>query len=62
VLERYAWVDKQNGIAQIPIERAIELVAEHGLPALPPVPAPAPAPGASASPEDAASAAVPPKQ
>lgn len=62
VLERYAWVDKQNGIAQIPVERAIELVAERGLPALPPVPAPAPAPGASASPEGAASAAVPPKQ
>ncbi|MCL4849125.1 MAG: hypothetical protein KJ066_21440 [Acidobacteria bacterium] len=31
-LERYAWVDRSRGIAQIPIERAMDLVAEHGLP------------------------------
>jgi hypothetical protein len=47
VLEGYAWVDEKNGIAQIPIERAIELVAEHGLPSLPSMPASAPVPGAS---------------
>lgn len=29
----YAWVDKQAGTVQIPVSRAIELVAEQGLPA-----------------------------
>ena len=33
LLHGYAWVDKTNGIVRIPIERAIELVAERGLPA-----------------------------
>ena len=31
-LDSYHWVDKANGIAQIPVSRAIELVAEKGLP------------------------------
>jgi hypothetical protein len=56
VLERYAWVDEKNGIAQIPIERAIELVAERGLP---PLPAPAAAPGASNPTEGATPGARP---
>jgi len=30
----YEWVDKQGGIARIPIERAKELIAEKGLPSL----------------------------
>jgi hypothetical protein len=30
----YDWVDKQGGIARIPIERAKELIAEKGLPSL----------------------------
>lgn len=29
VLHSYGWVDKQNGIARIPIERAMELLAER---------------------------------
>jgi hypothetical protein len=33
VLETYAWVDKEKGVVRIPIARAIELVAERGLPA-----------------------------
>jgi hypothetical protein len=33
VLSSYGWVDRQAGIVRIPIERAIELLAEHGLPA-----------------------------
>jgi hypothetical protein len=33
VLENYDWVDKQKGIVRIPIERAMELVAQRGLPA-----------------------------
>jgi hypothetical protein len=32
-LESYGWVDKEAGIARIPIERAMELTAERGLPA-----------------------------
>ena len=32
-LESYAWVDKAQGVTRIPIERAMELTLEHGLPA-----------------------------
>ncbi len=31
-LNTYAWVNKEAGIVRLPIERAIELVAERGLP------------------------------
>lgn len=31
-LEGYAWVNPQAGIVRIPIERAMDLVAERGLP------------------------------
>lgn len=31
-LERLAWVDRDNGIARIPIEDAMRLVARNGLP------------------------------
>jgi hypothetical protein len=50
VLNTYRWVDRQAGIAQVPVDRAIELIAEHGLPARPVLPAPgvATAPGAAA--------------
>ena len=30
----YQWVDKQGGVARIPIERAKEMIAEKGLPSL----------------------------
>ncbi|HWC97468.1 MAG TPA: hypothetical protein VG456_11975 [Candidatus Sulfopaludibacter sp.] len=33
VLNSYAWVDKQNGVVRIPIDRAIDLLAQRGLPA-----------------------------
>jgi hypothetical protein len=33
LLHSYGWVDRQAGIVRIPIERAIELLAERGLPA-----------------------------
>jgi len=36
-LSTTAWVDKSNGIVQIPIERAIELTAQRGLPEWPAV-------------------------
>ena len=32
MLHQYAWIDKDKGIVRIPIERAIELIAQRGLP------------------------------
>jgi hypothetical protein len=32
ILDSYGWVDRQAGIVRIPIERAIELLMERGLP------------------------------
>ena len=32
LLQSYGWVDRAAGIARIPLQRAMELVAEHGLP------------------------------
>ena len=32
VLNEYKWLDRQAGIARIPIDRAMEIVAERGLP------------------------------
>lgn len=32
-LNSYGWVDRKGGIVRIPIDRAIELLAERGLPA-----------------------------
>lgn len=46
LLTSYGWVDRDNAIARIPIERAMELVARRGLPdyrsAVPEAPADAP--------------------
>lgn len=33
VLQTYAWVDKGRGIVRVPIERAMEILAQRGLPA-----------------------------
>lgn len=44
-LSSYAWVDRSRGVARIPIERAMALIVEHGVPGgepLPPAPPPAP--------------------
>jgi hypothetical protein len=35
-LNSYGWVDEKAGTVRIPIERAMQLVAERGLPVLPP--------------------------
>jgi hypothetical protein len=32
ILNNYGWVDKEAGVVRIPIERAIELTLERGLP------------------------------
>jgi hypothetical protein len=42
-LTSYGWVDPASGVAHIPIERAIEILAARGLPSRPPAPAGAPA-------------------
>jgi len=38
LLNSYGWVDRQNGKVRIPIDRAIDLVAQRGLPSRPQVP------------------------
>jgi hypothetical protein len=32
VLESYAWVDRNTGVVRIPIEQAMKLIAERGMP------------------------------
>lgn len=32
VLKTYGWIDREKGIVRIPIDRAIEILAERGLP------------------------------
>ncbi len=39
VLARYGWVDKRAGVVRIPIDRAMELLVERGLPSSKPMPA-----------------------
>ena len=36
LLEHYSWVDQSKGKVRIPIERAMELIAQRGLPVVPP--------------------------
>ncbi|HEX9149042.1 MAG TPA: hypothetical protein VF958_07785 [Thermoanaerobaculia bacterium] len=50
ILESYGWVDRNGGIARIPIDRAMEILVERGLPPAKPMmpvmtPAPTPGPG-----------------
>ena len=33
VLSSYGWVDKEKGVVRIPVERAIDILAQRGLPA-----------------------------
>ncbi len=32
ILNSYGWADRQNGIVHIPIDRAIEIIEQRGLP------------------------------
>ena len=63
ILESYGWVDQKAGVARIPIDKAMDLVVERGLPwhapgtgpaptAPNPNPATGPMPGASRGQED----------
>ncbi|MGA2267453.1 MAG: hypothetical protein ABSH44_03185 [Bryobacteraceae bacterium] len=36
VLNSYAWIDPEKGVVRIPINRAMDLLAERGLPSRPP--------------------------
>ena len=47
-LQSYGWMDRATGAVHIPIERAIDLVAERGVAPLPPAPLVLPAPQAGA--------------
>lgn len=38
-LDEYGWVDRPGGIARLPVDRAIELLARRGLPTRPAEPA-----------------------
>jgi hypothetical protein len=33
ILNGYGWIDQQHGLVRIPIDRAIDLLAQRGLPA-----------------------------
>lgn len=46
VLTSYGWIDRQAGVARIPIDRAIDLLVANGLPSPAPEPTPAPPPRA----------------
>lgn len=35
-LDRYGWIDRERGVVQVPISRAMELLAQGGLPGWPP--------------------------
>ena len=37
LLDHYTWIDQSKGTVRIPIERAMELIAQQGLPVAPPV-------------------------
>lgn len=47
-LSSYAWVDRSGGVARIPIDRAMQLIVEGGVPGGKPLP-PAAVPGAPAA-------------
>ena len=56
LLNSYGWIDRQNGIVRLPIDRAMELLLERGLPTRPNS---APANGDLPQKKNAASAAHP---
>jgi hypothetical protein len=45
VLHSYGWVDQAAGVVRLPVERAMELLLERGLPVRPGVPGAAPTEG-----------------
>lgn len=56
-LNSWAWTDPEQRVARVPVERAIEILAERGLPTPPPVPV---APAVAAVPGGTAAAPAAP--
>jgi len=42
VLQSYGWVDREHGVTRIPIEKAMQLLVQRGLPVRPSTPTPKP--------------------
>jgi hypothetical protein len=61
VLGSYDWVDQKNGVVRIPIDRAMDLVAQRGLPVVSQADAARAASGDNAAGSQNAKAAAPPK-
>jgi hypothetical protein len=57
-LDHYGWVDRNGGVVRLPIENAMKLTLERGLPSRPAA-APGSEPAAAAAPAAPAPAAVP---
>ena len=51
ILTTYGWVDKGRGLVRLPIDRAMELLVQQGLPPSKPMAAAAPLPAPGAAPE-----------
>jgi hypothetical protein len=49
-LNSYGWVDQQTGIAHIPIDEAMKLIVENGVPTLAPTPTPEETPTVTGTP------------
>jgi hypothetical protein len=60
-LSSYGWVDRGNGVARIPIDRAMELIVRNGVPGGKPLPTPLPDAAAAAPPAAGSAAGVPPR-
>lgn len=58
LLDRYSWVDKNAGVVRVPMDRAMQLVVEKGIPSRAPGAAPEAAAGA-ATPATAGGATTP---
>jgi len=42
ILQGYGWIDREHGVARIPIEKAMQLIVERGVPVRPSTPKPEP--------------------
>jgi len=52
ILHQYAWIDPDKGIVRIPVDRAMDLILEKGLPAVNPQPGAPMARGAGKTPSE----------
>jgi hypothetical protein len=52
LLERYGWIDRNRGLVRIPVDRAIEILAERGLPYREAPSSPAPGTGVTQPPAE----------